>query len=440
VSFIYNEAVRWWIPLGAVALFGCGFSAGSNVGGDGDGDGDGDVDAAPTISCAAGAKVCDGTIAQVCNDTGDGYVSDLAVQCGLTCDGGTCFEATNIPIEEQKLCAGTTARLAPRAGAEIALDGNAERIDCNPDCGDPGVTQIDVRMVDIDGSPDLALFCLSELSIPDGVTLETGSGTNEALALFVTGDATIAGEIEVNGGSGGFGGGGGGGPGGFDGGDPTAGDGSTGDGGCPGGGGQEGDAGAGGGGAGYGDIGGLGGDGANTGGGAGTICSTATIAPLLGGSGGGAGGDDSDDLAIGTGGGGGGGAVQIAVGGTLEISGRVRANGGDGGAVVLSDVGTGGGGAGGAILLEANAITMSGSLEAEGGDGGNAFGSAGGSGASGGTATGGDGNEAGGSTGGSGGGGGGGRIRMNAISAAVTCGGASPTLMCEIGSLAQSVQ
>jgi len=107
------------------------------------------------------------------------------------------------------------------------------------------------------------------------------------------------------------------------------------------------------------------------------------LAELVGGSGGGGGGPhdktpgvpgagngqiDVED-APGAGGGGGGGAVAIRAGGEITVSGKVDADGGDGGMGDFS--GGGGGGSGGAILLESAAkLTLAeGILTARGGKG-----------------------------------------------------------------------
>lgn len=95
------------------------------------------------------------------------------------------------------------------------------------------------------------------------------------------------------------------------------------------------------------------------------------LLPMVGGSGG-AGGVAYLSLG-GSGGGGGGGALLIAASGTLQVSGSILANGGRGGNVgnALSAGGaTGGGGSGGAIRLVATTLTGNGTVNAVGGNGG----------------------------------------------------------------------
>lgn len=83
------------------------------------------------------------------------------------------------------------------------------------------------------------------------------------------------------------------------------------------------------------------------------------LVPLLGGSGGGGPG------------GGGGGAILIAASGTITVSGRIDANGGNGfSAIGFNTVtGGGGGGSGGAIRLVTTSVTGNGGLFAAGGQG-----------------------------------------------------------------------
>ncbi len=123
---------------------------------------------------------------------------------------------------------------------------------------------------------------------------------------------------------------------------------------------------------------------ANAAGSGGPDYGTSALVDLEGGSGGGGGGPydrtpgdpagggngivDIDD-APGAGGGGGGGAVALRAGSSINISGRIDADGGDGGIGDFS--GGGGGGSGGAILLETAAeLTLAqGLLSARGGRG-----------------------------------------------------------------------
>lgn len=136
----------------------------------------------------------------------------------------------------------------------------------------------------------------------------------------------------------------------------------------------------GGGGGGFGTAGGRGGDGDDCSGGDGGVTrGLPSLVPLLGGCPGGAAGACS-------GRGAGGGAFQLSVGGTLTLSGSLRANGGAGPARCSGTyIGAGGGGSGGAIRVEAlGLVTTGSSVQVNGGKGGNTT-------ASSGTGTGGDG-------------------------------------------------
>lgn len=96
---------------------------------------------------------------------------------------------------------------------------------------------------------------------------------------------------------------------------------------------------------------------------------TADLLPLIGGSGG-SGGYGGAGIG-GAGGGGGGGALLLAVSGTLNVSGQVLANGGNGGRIsgtTITDLGAvGGGGSGGAIRLVASTFQGNGAISAVGG-------------------------------------------------------------------------
>ncbi len=91
-----------------------------------------------------------------------------------------------------------------------------------------------------------------------------------------------------------------------------------------------------------------------------------TLSPLLGGSGGGGAGDGNrddppEDESTGGSGGGGGGAVLISCAGTVDISGAISVNGGNGGAGGLNrgqtpGGGGGGGGSGGSVKIQANRV------------------------------------------------------------------------------------
>jgi hypothetical protein len=148
------------------------------------------------------------------------------------------------------------------------------------------------------------------------------------------------------------------------------------------------------------------------------------LSPLIGGCGGGTGGGCT---ALG---GAGGGGIQLSVSGTLQINGRISANGGEGlaGCSPLGVVGGGGGGgSGGAILIEGNEllIAFGAGIAADGGRGGN--GAAGGAGGVGGSIFGPPANGQSHSDNAGGGGGGSvGRIRLRHSARCVNQGGISP--------------
>jgi len=183
---------------------------------------------------------------------------------------------------------------------------------------------------------------------------------------------------------------------------------------------------SGGGGGGFGTAGGYGGKGDDTAKVAGgSTRGTASLVPLLGGCPGGIGG-----LCGSAGSGAGGGAIQLSVGGTLTLSGTVRANGGDGPNRCGGYLGGGGGGSGGAIKIDAvDLVTSSPTIQANGGDGGDSRSSYGttngGSGSTNSSAAGGDGEPTGeiGADlfGGGGGGGGYGRIVLCNRTTSVGC-------------------
>lgn len=223
--------------------------------------------------------------------------------------------------------------------------------------------------------PETGVFNFTTINIPTGVTVKfTRNATNTPVTMFASGNVTIAGTVDLNGGAGASGtsgttigpNGGVGGPGGFDGGDggdgiiTTGGGAGLGPGG--GGGGISGNSsGAGGGFA----LAGSSGTGGVPAGGA--AYGTPSLLPLIGGSGGGGGAVTSFGM-TGGGGGGGGGAVLIASSGTLTFTGTLAAQGGTSG---YSPYGAhGGGGSGGAVRLVATTITGSGgSISVSGGYG-----------------------------------------------------------------------
>src|SRR3989344_926407 len=227
------------------------------------------------------------------------------------------------------------------------------------------------------GSCNLAggTYNYTTFNISSGATT-TITGTS-ALIIKATGDVTIAGTLNLNGGDGGIayecgegypscgGLGGIGGPGGYNGG--RGGDyglnGYAGYGPGAGGGGNYG----GGGGGGHGANGSNGMNNLNIGG--------ITYSTVTGGSGGGGTGFNTVSTA-GNGGGGGGGYLKIASNGSITNSGIISANGGNG----VNNYG-GGGGSGGRInLISVNNITNSGTIRANGGGGVGVYGGGGGGG------------------------------------------------------------
>jgi len=233
-------------------------------------------------------------------------------------------------------------------------------------------------------------YNFSEFKIEDGVTV-TLSGSSP-LRLNVDGNVKIGvgATLQANGGNGGngltnWGGGGGGGGGGA--GASNTGNGSSGTAsygtastasGLGGGGGGIGtfdatyDYGTGGGGGGFGGVGGVGQPRGATSGG--SVVGTYSMGDIVGGSGGGGG------AMSGGGGGGGGGAIKLISSGTVTIdsTGKITANGGDGGKgwrySTVSDIlsGNGGGGSGGAVYIESASIVNNNTtngIQANGGSG-----------------------------------------------------------------------
>ncbi|MBN2493817.1 MAG: hypothetical protein JXR96_04430 [Deltaproteobacteria bacterium] len=389
------------------------------------------------FSCTPGEKFCDqdGRTLHLCNPDGTGYDQEDDERCGFVCHADHCIFASNVTDGTMAGCDMDAPRLTPTPGAQITYDQHG--IHCDPDCGDGSTQRIEPLQVATQLS-DPSVFCLSELDLPEGVSLGY-QGSRGPMILLVASDAAVGGQIDFDGqaptqyvNAGGTAG-----PGGGDGGDPcTTNDctGNSGVGACPGTGGHHNYGhGAGGGGGGYGGQGGDGGDVAGgSGGDGGGPCGDPALKPLAGGSGGGAGADGNGGQGSGPGGGGGG-AIQISARGSLTVSGRISASGGPGYPQV-SNHGAGGGGAGGAILLEAPQIALIDGPEllVEGGDGG-AMGIYVAPGASG-SEMDGEGGSYNSTGGGGGGGGGGGRVRINSLSD-TECNGVSPNPACMPSSL-----
>lgn len=206
-------------------------------------------------------------------------------------------------------------------------------------------------------APEIGVFQLQSLSVSQGATLR-GVGDN-ALMLWVAGDISVSGVIDVKASKGEEG--------------PGGGSGSIGGDSGPGGGKMVTISGCdvGGGGGGFGAVGGTGGaeDGTTTcsvNPAGGVVYGNGSLVPLYGGSAGASGVNGTTPKG---GGGGGGGALQIAADGscTLLATGTVDAGGGGGPGVAN---GGGGGGSGGGILIEAPVVALSGVVAANGGGGG----------------------------------------------------------------------
>lgn len=299
--------------------------------------------------------------------------------CPLGCNEilGRCNRLKPSNLDASKLYDASSAALAPAADVTVDTDtgeikegATVVRAAGNQGSAEGGVF---FDVVTQSGGPEIAVFGLASLDLPQGQTI-TVSGTR-ALALYATDKVSLAGTVVVAATQGK------GGPGGFDGGAKDSQDGAAcsageGKGGEQGPGGSDGDGGGGGGG-----FGGKGGAGADSnypnpsppsaGGAGGATNGDASLSPLRGGCGGGAGGGPENGP--GGYGGGGGGAIQISVDGALTVSGTITAPGagGDGG---HDGAGGGGGGSGGAILLEAVTLEVTGVLAANGGGGGSGSG------------------------------------------------------------------
>jgi hypothetical protein len=214
--------------------------------------------------------------------------------------------------------------------------------------------------------PPTGVFNFTTITVPAGVTVQfTRNATNTPVTLLASGDATLAGTLNLEGapGSPGASGtsfanaGGAGGPGGFGGGaGGNAVAAATGGQGLGPGGGPPGlVAGCNGAGGGFGTAGGsFTSGGCATPGGA--IYGNPQLLPLIGGAGGG--GTTYGLGTTGGAGGGGGGALLVAASGTLTLTGSITARGGAGGSDPLGR--PGGGGAGGGVRLVATNLAGSG--------------------------------------------------------------------------------
>jgi len=292
--------------------------------------------------------------------------------CPLGCDTGgippRCYEVNPSNVGHDYLC--------PPGAPDLTLSPNTT-VNINTDNGTVNGNLVATAhwVPQAGDARDILVLSYASISIPQTTTVNVSG--SYPLALIACGDVEINGLINVSaieqrGG-----------PGGYDGGDGNANDTWAEDGGGYGGGGG----GAGfretsqpychtpGGGGGFGRNGGDGGDsdapGYNPrqGGSGGSENGTVELVPLVGGSGGGGGAGRVN----GAFGGGGGGAIQITAGGSIRIgsTGGIRASGA-GGWISQNQYfgGGGGGGAGGGILIEGASVEIQGRLTANGGGGG----------------------------------------------------------------------
>ena len=181
---------------GVLTLFvgACGFSGGG-------------ADGLPA-NCQAGTLICDGEVSKTCGTNGE-WDPALDRTCDLACSAGVCITASNVPMARVLACGADAPALKPPAGATVTLGpgtpgipGTAASLQCNPDCGRPGVTVIESSPMIEAGDVDLAWFCLSELSLAEGVTLnlfDRALTTPYAIAIGVAGEATLRGEVDLTG-------------------------------------------------------------------------------------------------------------------------------------------------------------------------------------------------------------------------------------------------
>ena len=398
-------------------------------------------------NCMAGQALCINNSVQTCAADGSGIDENLTVDCAFACveDGGPhCVVPSNLVAADLASCAAASVQFTPSAVAAVTIVDNAgtTEIHCAPDCGD-GSTTVIPETTSVDST--IAMFCLSIVDIPAGLTITPAPNLSDMLVFLSQGAVTLAGTLDLSGGPGQvvsvsnvlIGNAGTAGPGGGKGGDFHDDEDEDGEGACPGLGGKKSDpsgtgnaSGGGGGGGAFGGEGASGGLGQSSNdpvtiaaGGAPTLaCGTAELIPLAAGSGGGSGGDGNGGWS-GWPGGGGGGAIQISSGSSMTISGSILANGGDGfhTNTPTNQGGGGAGGSGGGILLEAPTLSISGTIAVDGGDGATSNAGIGGTGGTGNSVDGNDGTDAIASgTGGAGGGGGAGRVRLHAT-VAPTC-------------------
>lgn len=196
------------------------------------------------------------------------------------------------------------------------------------------------------------------VNIPAGVTVTfAANAANTPVTMLATGDVTIAGTLNLNGGNGTFGSatgsaflsGGAGGPGGYAGGQGGT-RGLTNNGGT----------------GGKGPGGGIPAVFSTAGGTYGAATSFISLTPLFGGSGGG--GGNGDTTRSGNSGGGGGGAIVLASTTKISITGSILANGGNGPNILgACGFSPGGPGSGGSVRVVAPEVTNTGTIQAKSG-------------------------------------------------------------------------
>jgi hypothetical protein len=308
-------------------------------------------------SCAVG--VCR-FLAATCLSDGGCDVRNL--DAGTPCDGGVCngaggcgrfpFPPSNFDEAAVPADAGPALVITCPATVTVLVDGG---VTVMSGCGVPVPA---ARLVDQSAPPRAMLITTPGLFIADAGSL-TINGVYPVI-IAVTGNADVAGAIDVSAAAAAPG----------PGADGTPCMGSLGgrgqtDGGLPRGGGAGGS---------FGTVGSNGGrgDGASLLGGlAGVPSGNTELVPLRGGCSGGQGGGVQGPGAAGRAGG----AIQLSVAGTLRVRGRVTAAGRGGGGAnadleAAEGPGGGGGGSGGGILLEANQVDITGHVAANGGGGG----------------------------------------------------------------------
>jgi len=328
------------------------------------------------------------------------YTIEIPLNCDFAEANGACVKAPHIPLVTANACATGAPRLSLPVGGvarlQLVAATQAYEINCTPHCGDGSTTTIlpQETLAQASAEPLIEFFCLDDFNIPAGASFfgqssnPTASRWERSVAILVNNAVNINGRVDFSGlGTNADPRGGIAGAGGYNGGGriaPLSGEGPCG--------GLAGlttldslsgkQAGTGGNGGGFNGLGGRGGANslfdvpgmAN--------CSFSYTA-LEGGSGGGSGGDgtivslNSNDWVDKRHGGGGGGAILISSRVSIDVAGKILANGGDtvpwndNNSFLYNALGGGGGGAGGTIVLVAPVVTINGAdaLQVKGGTG-----------------------------------------------------------------------